>query len=121
MKGEGIFLVEVVLQVINPLQIINVPETITARKDFEGNLILLKLLKASRPLSIKDNSFPAGEERRRNQCPPEPVFSDVDIRRPIFRSRPVYGLSDTPWTHLQSCVNTKLLKLDFRLPSDLLA
>ena len=58
MKEEGIFLVEVVLQVINPLQIINVPQAITARKDFEGNLILLKLLKASHPFSINNNSFP---------------------------------------------------------------
>ena len=40
MKEEGIFLVEVVFVVINPLQIVNVPEPITATKDLEGNLQL---------------------------------------------------------------------------------
>ena len=41
MKEERrIFLVEVVLVVINPLQIVNVPQPITATKDLEGNLQL---------------------------------------------------------------------------------
>ena len=41
MKEERrIFLVEVVLVVINPLQIVNVPQAITATKDLEGNLQL---------------------------------------------------------------------------------
>ena len=37
---ERIFLVEVVLVVINPLQIVNVPEAITATKDLGGNPVL---------------------------------------------------------------------------------
>ena len=38
MKEEmRIFLVEVVLEVVNPLQIVNVPEAITATKYLEGN------------------------------------------------------------------------------------
>ena len=49
MKEERIFLVEVVLVVINPLQIVNVPEAITATKYLEGNLALLKLFGAVRP------------------------------------------------------------------------
>ena len=40
MKEERIFLVEVVLVVIDPLQIVNVPEAITATKDLEGNPVL---------------------------------------------------------------------------------
>ena len=37
MKEERIFLVEVVLVVIDPLQIVNVPEAITATKDLGDN------------------------------------------------------------------------------------
>ena len=39
MKEERIFLVEVVLVVINPLQIVKVPEAITATKDLESNQV----------------------------------------------------------------------------------
>ena len=73
---ERIFLVEVVLVVINPLQIVNVPEAIAGTKDFGGN-----------------QSFPTK---------PEPVFSDVDVRRPIFPGGPVDGLADAPRAHLPS-------------------
>ena len=71
---ERIFLVEVVLVVINPLQIVNVPEAIAGTKDLGGN-----------------QSFPTK---------PEPVFSDVDVRSPIFPGGPVDGLADAPRAHL---------------------
>ena len=35
------------------------------------------------------------------QRPPEPVFSDVDIRSSIFSRCPVDRLADAPWTHLR--------------------
>ena len=73
---ERIFLVEVVLVVINPLQIVNVPEAIAGTKDLGGN-----------------QSFPTK---------PEPVFSDVDVRSPIFPCGPVDGLADAPRAHLPS-------------------
>ena len=73
---ERVFLVEVVLVVINPLQIVNVPESIAGTKDLGGN-----------------QSFPTK---------PEPVFSDVDVRSPIFPGGPVDGLADAPRAHLPS-------------------
>ena len=95
------FLVEIMLVVVNPLKIINVPKAVAATKHVKGNHEFLSThppTDKNRVSSINDNSFPP---RTSTQRPPEPVFSDVDIGSSIFSRRPVDRQADAPWTHLR--------------------